>query len=289
MNNSLEFRDSKTGKFRFEKVNDASNFNEHSIKGVFDKLTIGTLATLKRKVGNDFTTHIHFRTFADAIKGKTGEYCATFYLGTAIHCHWNLLWFRDLDKRTALVKGDNNFVTTRGNHNYLYKTMFIMVINISKNGQYRIPCPVRLQPLNVCDLIICQAGNHSSNFPWPDVSRGITSELSYTITDGEIDLLGESGILEKPELPEQMVKSRPQLVTEITNKQRKVRGELSRLLNPDHVLSCMSFSYNPLDDSVGVVFLEPLSQRLNSFEVLFSPEELEIWPIERMHRLYTRI
>jgi hypothetical protein len=289
LNNSLEFRDSKTSKFWFEKVNDAANFNEHSVEGIFDKLPISTLATLKRKVGNDFTAHIHFRTFADAIKGKTSEYCTIFYLGTAIHCHRNLLRLRDLDKRTALVKGDNNIVTTRGNHDYLYEAVFIMVINISENRQYRIPCPVRLQSLNVCDLNIGQAGNHSSNFPLSDISRCVTSELSYTIADGEINLLGENGILEKPELPEQMVKGRPQLVTEIPNKQRKVRSEFSRLLNHDYVLSCVSFSYNPLDDSVGVIFLEPLSQCLNGFEVLFSPKELEIWPIERMHRLYTRL
>jgi len=160
--------------------------------------------------------------------------------------------------------------------------MFVGIVNISEKRQRRVPCLIRLQTLNDCPLIASQTnpvGPNSLGCSWPDILWTTFFESTFRIADREVNQLVKSRILENPQLPEQMVKSRTQVVAGVSNDHRKLCRDVFKLLKPQHAF----FLYNSVSDSVGVTLQKPLHQIIDNLKVFICSAELEKRAIQRVH------
>ena len=283
MDKSLKIRHSEFSKFRLKESNGTINFKEHRIKRDVNKLPVGSLATLKRKFDSGIRLHVHLRARTETIEGYPSEYCATFYLGMVDSLKTYLPRDRNFNPSLCSVGSNTDSLDITYKENNLNETMFVGVVNISEKGQRSVPCLIRLQALNNCPLNVSQ----SSYSIFADVPGNICFEETFTIPDGEFDVLSKQRVPEKPKLPEKVVKRRPQVIADITNEQGKFGGDVFQLLKPEQALSCLSLSYKVVDDSIGLTLQEPLHQVINDLEMVVSSAEFEKRAIERMHILYT--
>lgn len=266
---------------RFKQDNTTRDFSNHRFNRWCNKLSIGSLTTIKGDVKDGLTVHVHLRPGCKTPMGCAGEYCATFYLTNSLDLIFNGR-YRKKDLCVRLVKLNPEFFNNRIDSNNSDKSMFIGVINVSEKGECFLPCLVRLQTLDCCPLNISQA----SDSIFPDVPGTLTFEKTFTVPDGELDVLIEGGAFEQPELPEQMVEGRPEVVTNIANEQGQVNRKIFNLLELENMVGCLSLIYNLRDDFIGLTISEPLCQVIISSEVILCSAEFEKRAIERMHMLY---
>jgi len=125
----------------------------------------------------------------------------------------------------------------------------------------------------------------SPGFSKSDVTWAVPYEYSFTIADGEVDSLVKVGVSENPELPDQMVKSRPQVVTNISDYKRNINRNGFKLLKPEYVLSLITINFNSIDHIVWITFKKPLNQVIQDLEMISCSAEFEKRSIERMHTL----
>ena len=253
------------------------NLRNHRSKRLFNISSISNPTAFKDIVDGSVRLHTHLRAKTITIEGYPSEYCAVFYLGTSDYLKRNMRLHRQPKQTLSLVNGDTDCFNITQESNDLNKAMFIGFINVSENGERRLPCLIRLQALNSCHLDITQTS---------DVLGAITYEASFTIADREINLPLKSPVFEQPELPEQIIECSPQVVTDVANEQRNVRGNVLDLLKPEDALSCISITYKLSDDLVGAVLMHPLNQVVNDLEMIFCSAEFEERAVKRMHMLY---
>lgn len=280
------FRSAKTSKFGFEEGNSARCFRKHSVDRFINNLSVRSLATLKSEVYGGTGLHAHLRATTETIEGYPSEYCAVFYLSIVDSLNLDLAWQRDFNQSTSSINGDTEFFDITNEEDNLDKSMFVGIINISEKRQRRVPCLIRLQTLDDCPLIVSQTNPIAPNalgLSGTDIVWTIPLESTFTITDREVDRLVKSGILENPELPEQMVKRGTQVVAGISNEHRKLCRDVFKLLKPEHALSCITISYNIVTDSVGLTLQKPLHQVINDLEVFICSAEFEKRAIQRVH------
>ena len=280
------FRSAKTSKFGFEEGNRARCFRKHSVDRFINNLSVRSLATLKSEVYGGIRLHAHLRATTETIEGYPSEYCAVFYLSVVDSLNLDLAWQRDFKQSTSSISGDTEFFDITNEGDNLDKSMFVGIINISEKRQRRVPCLIRLQTLDDCPLIVSQTNPIVSNalgFSGTDIPWTIASESTFTITDREVDRLVKSGILENPELPEQMVKRGTQVVAGISNEHRKLCRDVFKLLKLEHALSCITISYNIVTDSVGLTLQKLLPQVINDLTVFICSAEFEKRAIQRVH------
>ena len=166
--------------------------------------------------------------------------------------------------------------------------MFIGITNISEKRQRRVPCLIRLQTLDDCPLVVGQANAIAFNalgFSGSDIGWTSRFESRFTVIDGEGDAFVKSGILENPELPEQMVKRGTYVVAGISNEHRNLRRDVFKLLKPKYALSFITISYNIVTDLVGLTLQKLLHQVINDLEVFICSAEFEKRAIQRVHKL----
>ena len=241
-----------------------TNLRNHSITRGVNEFRVCSLTPSSDMCLRVVRLHTHLRAPTETIEGYPSEYCAVFYTDIFQDVNRYPEWYRDLNHSPSLVGGNTNSVNISCKTDYLNETMFIGVINISKKGQRSIPCLIRLQALNSCPLNITQS--------FDGVPGSISFETVFSITDREEDNPVKRGFIEKPELPEEVVKCRPKVVTSIANKQRNISGNVFHLLKPEHALSCLSI-------------LEPLNEVVNDLEVVLCSAEFEERAVQRMHML----
>ncbi len=281
MDKSLEHRHSKTGKLRLKERDGTKSFKQHSIERNVNKLSVCGLTTLKRVFDSGTRLHCHLRATTETIEGYPREYCAVFYLGIIDSLNQQSTRHRDLNQSSSRVSNDTDSFDFSHLNDDLDKAMFIGVINVSEERQRRIPCLIRLQALDSCPLDIGQSVFGTLS----DVAGGISFEETFFIPDGEFDVSSEQRLSEKPKLPNQMVKRRPQVVADIANEQGKAGWDVFNLLKPEQALSCLSLSYKVIDDSIGLTLQEPLHQAIDDLEMFVCSVDFEKRAIERMHML----
>jgi len=280
------FRSAKTRKFGFEEGNSARCFRKHSIDRFINNLSVRSPATLKSEAYGGIRLHAYLRATTETIEGYPSEYCAVFYLSVVNCLNRDLVWQRDFKQSTSSIGGDPEFLDITNEGDNLDKSMFVGIINVSEKGQRRVPCLIRLQTLDDCPLIVSQTNPIASNALGcygADIPSTIALESTFIITDREVDRLVKSGILENPELPEQMVKRGTQVVAGISNEHRKLCRDVFKLLKPEHALSCITISYNIVTDSVGLTFQKLLHQVINDLKVFICSAEFEKRAIQRVH------
>jgi hypothetical protein len=118
------------------------------------------------------------------------------------------------------------------------------------------------------------------------VNGSFVVESDRTITDGEIDFSIESRVFDEPELPQQMVKRRPEIVANIADKQGDVGVNLFGLHKPEDTLSSISITHNLIDNLVGVTLLHTLNQAISDLEMFLCSAEFEERAIQRVHIIY---
>jgi len=281
------FRSAQNSKFGFEEGNSARCFGKHRIDRFINNLSVRSLATLKSEVYSGIRLNAHLRAATETIEGYPSEYCAVFYLSVVNSLNWDLAWQRDFKQSTSSISGDTEFFDITNEGDNLDKSMFVGIINISEKRQGRVPCLIRLQTLDDCPLIDSQTNTIAPNalgFSGPDITWTITLESTFTITDREVNRLVKSGILENPELPEQMVKRGTQVVAGISNEHRKFCRDIFKLLKLEHALFCITTFYNIVTDSVGLTLQKFLHQVINDLEMFICSAEFEKRAIQRMHK-----
>lgn len=200
----------------------------------------------------------------------------------------DLGWQRDFKQSSSSICSETEICDVTNEEDNLNKSMFIGVIDISEERQGRIPCPVWLQTVNDCPLIVGQTNaiaSKSLGFSGSDIGWTSRFESTFAVTDGEGDALIKGGILENPELPEQMVKRRTQVVASVSDEQWKLYRDVFNLLKTEHSLSCIALSYKILVDSEGLTVYERLHQVINDLEVFICSAEFEKRAIQRVHNL----
>lgn len=285
MDKSLKVKRSQVRKLWLKERDGTKSFTQHSVDGDVNKLSVCSLATFKSKFNSDFRLHVHLSAPTKTIEGYPTQYCAVFYPSIVDSSNQYLFRHRDFEQSLSRVSGNSDALDITHEENNLNKSMFIGVINVSEKRQRTIPCLIRLQTLNSCPLNIGQ----SFDGILADVKGSIFFEETFFIPDGEFDVLGKQGILEKPKLPEQVVKRRPQVIADIANEQGKFGRDVFQLLKPEQALSCLSLSYKVTDDSIGLTLQEPLHQVINDLEMFVSSAEFEERAIERVHMLYSNV
>jgi hypothetical protein len=249
---------------------------------------VRSLATLKSEVYGGIRLHAHLRATTETIEGYPSEYCAVFYLSVVDSLNRDLAWQRDFKQSTSSISGDTEFFDITNEGDNLDKSMFVGIINISEKRQRRVPCLIRLHTLDDCPLIVSQTNAIASNAFGSyrsDIPSTSLFESTFTITDREVDRLVKSGILENPELPEQMVKCGTQVVAGISNEHRKLCRDVFKLLKPEHALSFITIYYNIVTDSVRLTLQKPLHQVINDLEMFICSAEFEKRAIQRVHIL----
>jgi len=277
------FGSAKISKFGFEEGNSARRFRKHSVDRFIDNLPVRSLGTLKNEVYGGIRLHAHLRATTETIEWYPSEYCAVSYLSVMDYLDGDLGWQRDLKQSTSSISGDTEFLEIANSGDNLHNSMFIGITNISEKRQRRVPGVVRLQTLDDCALIVSQDNAIASNafgLSRTDISWTSRFERTFTVTDREGDALVKSGVLENPELPEQMVKRRTQVVAGISNEHRKLCRDVFKLLKPEHAF----FFYNIVTDSVGLTLQKRLHQVINDLEVFIRSAEFEKRAIQRVHK-----
>lgn len=279
-------RSAETGKFRLAEGNSTRCFTKHSVDRFINDLTVCSLAALKSEVYGGIRLHAHLGATTETVDAYPSEYCPVFYLTFVDSLNRDSAWQRDFKQSTSSISGDTEFLDITNEGDNLDKSMFVGIINISEKRQRRVPCLIRLQTLDYCPLIVGQTdptaanafGFHGANICW--TSR---FESTFTVTDGEVDGLIKSRILENPELPEQMVKCGTQVAAGISNEHRKLSGDFFKLLKAEHTLSCATISDKSVNDSVGVTLQKPLHQIIDDLKVFIRSAEFEKRAIQRVH------
>lgn len=277
MDKSLKFRGSKFSKLRLKKNNGTEHFGKYSINRVINNLSVRSLTTLKSEVDTGIRLHAHTRATTETIEGYPSEYCAVFYLGIADSLNRDLVWQRNFKQSISGISGDTDFFDITNEGNNLDKPMFVGVINISEKGQRTIPCLIRLQALDRCPLSATQS--------FDVIPDSLSFEIVFSITDGEENSPIKRWVFKEPKLPEQMVECGTQVVTGISDEQRKLGRDVFKLLKPEHALSCITIFYNFINDSVGLTIQKPLHQVIYDLEMLICPAEFEKRAVQRMHML----
>lgn len=288
MDNSLEFGNPEFGKFRFKKSNTMSHFGNHGYNRVIDNLSVRSLASFKSELNMATRLHLHLRTKTQILDGYPVEYCIVFYLNIVDCLNWDMVGQRNLKYGIGSINGEAETFDFASEENNLDESMFIGTIEVTKKRKSRIPCLIRLQTMNDCPLVIGQTNSinpDSFGFSRADVPWGSTYESTFTIKNGEVDKFAEGGVLEKPELPEQMVKSRAKVVADISDNKRNIGRNSFKLLKPENILSCIAVSFNLIDNLVWVSFEKPLNQVTHSLEMISCSAEFQKTAIKRMHML----
>jgi len=279
---------SESGKLRFKKNDDAHHFGNHGFKRVINNLSVRSLTSLKSELQMATRLHLHFRTTTEIIDGYSIEYCIVFYLNFVDYLNGDLGGQRDLKNSISGISGETETIDFANEEYSLDESMFIGTIKVTKKRQSLIPCLIRLQPLDACLLVVSQTNPITSNalgFSRSDVPWAIPYEATFTIIDGEVDSLVKCGMSANPELPEQMVKCRTQVVADISDNKRNIVRNIFKLLKPEHMLSLIAINFNIIDNLVWVTFKKPLNQVINSLEMVSCSSEFEKTAIKRMHML----
>jgi hypothetical protein len=282
MDKSFELRNSKLSEISLKKGDRSGDLKKHGIDRVFNNLTVRSLASLKNEVDKGMRLHAHISTTTETVEGYPCDFCAVFYFNIG----QNFLngengWHGDFEQGGIIVNCDFEAVNISRMIDDWDEAMFVGIINITKKRQCRILCPIRLQALNVCPLGISQPVDSV----FPDVLGGISFEKVFRIPDRELDIFSEGRVFEQPELPEQMVESRPEVVANISNEQRKFRRDGFKLLKPEHAISCLSVSFDTISNSVGLSINKPLHQFVYSIDMISCSADFEKRAIKRMHML----
>lgn len=288
MEKSFKFRNPEFGKFRFKKSNTTSHFGNHGYNRAIDNLSVRSLASFKSELNMATRLHLHLRTKTQILDGYPMEYCIVFYLNIVDCLNWDMVGQWNLKYGIGSINGEAETFDFASEENNLDESMFIGTIEVTKKRKSRIPCLIRLQTMNDCPLVIGQTNSinpDSFGFSWADVPWGSTYESTFTIKNGEVDKFAEGGVLEKPELPEQMVKSRAKVVADISDNKRNIGRNSFKLLKPENILSCIAVSFNLIDNLVWVSFEKPLNQATHSLEMISCSAEFEKTAIKRMHML----
>lgn len=289
MEKSFKFGVSELGEFRLKKSDDTGHFGNHSYNRVINNLSVRSLTSFKSELNMATRLHLHVRTTTKIIGGYSMEYCIVFYLDIVDYLNGDLVGQRDLKHSIGRISGEAETTDFPSEEYNLDESMFIGTIKVTQKRQSLIPCLIRLQTLNECPLVISQTNSiapDSLGFPRADVPWGGSYESTFTITNGEIDKFAKDRVLEKPELPEQMVKSRTEVVADISDNKRNIGGNSFKLLKPENILSCIAVNFNTIDNLVWVSFKKPLNQVTNRLEMISCSAEFEKTAIKRMHMLY---
>jgi hypothetical protein len=274
-------RSAKLRKFGFKEGNSTGCFSKHGVDTSINNLPVCSLAALKTKFNSELRLHVHLGATTETIEGYPANYCVVFYLGMLGSPKHYASWQGDIEQGFSGVGGNPEAPEVADAENDGNETMFIGVINVSEKRQRVIPCLIRLQTLDCCPLGIGQSVDNI----FANIAGSISFEKSLVIPDWECGVSAERRILKNQESPKQVVKGRPQVITNISNKQRNYSRDSFQLLKPEQALSCLSLSYKLDDGFIGLTLKEPLHQVINDLEMLISSAELEKRAIQRVHML----
>ncbi len=285
---SFKTRNSEAKELRFKKKDDALHFGKHSNNRIINNLSIRSITSFESELNNAPRVHLHIRTTTEIVDGYSIEYCVIFYFGIMDCLNGNLIGQWNLEQSIGSICLDTKAINVSFEENNLDESMFIGSINISEKRQRRIPCLIRLQELNECPLVLGQTeftGPQSSSSSGSDIPWTITFKDTFTITDGEINSFVETGVLDDPELPEQMVKCRTQVIANISDDKNGINGNFFPFLEPEHMLSLIVIDFNSVDNLIWVTFKKPLNQVIQNLEMISCSAEFEKRAIQRVHML----
>jgi hypothetical protein len=101
------------------------------------------------------------------------------------------------------------------------------------------------------------------------------------------DQTAEGGLAYEGELPSQKVKRRPEIMGNLPNEYAPLIRETGRpTLNAETITSSFSIELGN-DNTVGIVFEQPLKGCLQGYDLALCPLDLNSWPIQRVHVLYS--
>ena len=234
------FRSAKAGKFGFEEGNGARRFGKHSVDRLMDNLSISSAATFKGEIYGATGLYSQLRTTTENIERYPCQYCSIFYPGVVDSLNRDFAWQRDFKQSSTCICSETEICDITNEEDNLNESMFIGVIDISEERQGRVACTIWLQTANDCPLIVGETDAIAPNTPGSsgsDIAWTGLFESTFRVTDWERDRLIKGRILENPELPEQMVKRRTQVVAGVSDEQWKICGDGFKLLKTEHSFS----------------------------------------------------
>ena len=171
------------------------------------------------------------------------------------------------------------------------EAMLVGIVQLlkKKNGALptSIPSLVWLKSLNACPISPMNALQQSQAVScMPELGDYITVPIPPISMPDKIDRKGSStigfrGVFEG-KLPSQEVKSRTEIVNNLSNDNSPLVRECGGILNPDVLVSSFSIELGQ-DNTIGIFFEEPLKSSLQGYELFFYPLDLNSWPIEWVH------
>jgi len=121
-----------------------TNFTDHHNKRTCDWMETNKLAPFESKVNIQERVNLHFSPLTDTIEGYPRNYCIVFDFSSSGYFNNFRSYWGDYNDRISLVERNTAILKLPLNDDDLYQPMFIGIVDISKDRQSVVSCPVWL-------------------------------------------------------------------------------------------------------------------------------------------------
>ena len=200
-----------------------------------------------------------------------------------------------LDPRPG-ASGTHNVPAYRSHDQNSDEAMLVGVVQLIKKnkGAVQIPVPslIWLKRLDSCPEIAGDTLQTSPLFALAGLERGVGSvpDLLGVVpveTDGEAG--AEEGVVGPREgkLPRETIERRAEIVRNLPDYDAPLIGQRGRPAPGAHIVVA-SFSVElGFEDIIGISFKEPLDGIVQGYYLALCPLDLDSWPIQTMHEVYS--
>lgn len=249
------------------------------LKGVLDDIANRTVVRHGRFVERyeraSLKLHLHFGVAQD---GEHSDFCAI------VHRTGSLRMVEQLEGHDRMPggvsKGGLGVCTSQSDE--AQSAVFINVVEMVENpvgvpfGR-AIRSVVRLQPLDECCRLL---GNPAHNPRRSPFILFVLPENRFVLEDGEIRSRRGSAVVEKDELPSEVIQAGPEVVEAVPHEDAKAQG--GRLPDVKAVDVARAFSIALIDDLVRIAVHVGLVLPVERVEVFLCPDDFKSDPVERM-------